>query len=152
VQAEIFVLWLDSGRPSVTGPCGPAAWYLEVGTGDDPLDVVTATIRRVIGEPVVVHSTSWRRDREAVVLSFIAVIDATLVGDMESLPLPRADLARGDATSGPATIVHDQVVEHGLRHHAWLVGDDPVIADRLAHGWPTVLHDYVPEPFRNLPA
>jgi hypothetical protein len=42
------------------------------------------------------------------------------------------------------------VVEHGLRHLAWLVQDDTVVADRLAGGWTQALQAYVPEPFRHL--
>lgn len=150
VQAEVFVLWLAEGGPSLTGPCGAAPWYIEVGAHEDPLAVVAATVRRVIGEPLVAHSTSWRRDREAVVLSFVAVIDPTLVADMPSTPLGRAELARGDATAAPATIASAQVIEHGLRHLAWLVKDDPRVAERLDAGWREALDGYVPEPFRHL--
>ena len=150
VQAEVFVLFLAESRLSLTGPCGAAPWYIEVGADEDPMAVVAATVRRVVGEPLVVHSTSWRRDREAVVLSFIAVIDAGLVGEMAFERVDRADLARGDATAAPATITTANVVEHGLRHLAWLIKDDPVVAERLDGGWHAVLAGYVPEPFRHL--
>jgi len=42
------------------------------------------------------------------------------------------------------------VVEHGLRHMAWLAKDDPVVAAELPPDWHRVLAGYVPEPFRNL--
>src|SRR2546430_6821626 len=83
VQAEVFVLWLDGSRPALTGPCGPQPWYLEAGADDDPLDVVSAALRRVLGDPTVVHSTSWRRDRGAVILSFIAVVDPAVTSALE---------------------------------------------------------------------
>jgi hypothetical protein len=150
VQAEVFVLWLDGSHPALTGPCGPEPWYLEVAADEDPVDVVSAAIRRVIGEPLVVHSTSWRRGRDAVVLSFVTVIEPAQVRQLASVPVGRSDLARGTATAAPASIAAGQVLEHGLRHLAWLVRDDPVVAARLANGWPLVLGDYVPEPFRNL--
>jgi hypothetical protein len=41
-------------------------------------------------------------------------------------------------------------VEHGLRHLAWLVHDDPVVAAELSPAWAAVLAGYVPEPFRTL--
>jgi len=151
VQAEVFVLWQSDGGPQLTGPCGAAPWYLEVGAEEDPMAVVAAAVRRAVGEPLVVHSTSWRRDRAAVVLSFIAVIDQTLVGGMPSQPLQRAELARGDAAAAPSAIATGQVVEHGLRHLAWLVEDDPVVAERLEGPWRAALAGYVPEPFRHLP-
>jgi hypothetical protein len=42
-----------------------------------------------------------------------------------------------------------QVVEHGLRHLAWLLQADDVIRDALP-AWPAALADYAPEPFRAL--
>ena len=41
-------------------------------------------------------------------------------------------------------------MEHGLRHLAWLVADDPVVAAELSGEWRRVLASYVPEPFRAL--
>ncbi len=150
VQAEVFVLWLDGDVPALTGPCGPQAWYLEVGSDEDPLDVVAAAVRRVLGEPVVVHSTSWRRSRGAVVLSFVTVIPAEQVVSMPSVPVVRSDLARNTATTAPQSVATGQVLEHGLRHLAWLVQDDPVVSERLGGPWRTRLATYVPEPFRHL--
>ncbi|HVQ23226.1 MAG TPA: hypothetical protein VMT36_08110 [Candidatus Saccharimonadia bacterium] len=150
VQAEVFVVWLADDHLELTGPCGAAPWLLELGATDHPVEVVTRIVREVIGEPLLVHSTSWRRDREAVVLSFVVVINDALVGSMASLPITRSELARGDATAAPREIATSQVVEHGLRHMAWLAQDDPVVAAELPIGWGTLLSEYVPEPFRNL--
>ncbi len=150
VQAEVFVVWLASDHLELTGPCGPAPWLLELGPTDHPVEVVTRIVRDVVGEPLLVHSTSWRRDRDAVILSFVVVIDQAVVGSMASLPITRCDLARGDATAAPREIATSQVVEHGLRHMAWLAKDDPVVAAALPDGWRELLGDYVPEPFRNL--
>jgi hypothetical protein len=150
VQAEVFVLAFTGGGPSLTGPCGAEPWYLEVGADEDPMAVVAAAARRVIGEPLVVHSSSWRRDRGVVVLSFVAVIEPDQAADMATTPVGRAALARGDATSAPTAIATGQVLEHGLRHLAWLVKDDPTVAERLTGDWRTVLAGYVPEPFRHL--
>jgi hypothetical protein len=150
VQAEVFVVWLAADHLELTGPCGPAPWLLELGATDHPVEVVTRIVRDVIGEPLLVHSTSWRRDRNAVILSFVVIIDATLVGSMASLPVARSELARGEATAAPREVASTQVVEHGLRHMAWLAQDDPAVAAELPMGWRTLLAEYVPEPFRNL--
>jgi hypothetical protein len=150
VQAEVFVVWLAGDHLELTGPCGPAPWLLELGPSDHPVDVVARTVRDVIGEPLLVHSTSWRRARDAVILSFVAVIDGALVGTMDSLPIARNDLARGSPTAAPREIATAQVVEHGLRHMAWLAADDPVVAAELPTRWRALLGEYVPEPFRNL--
>jgi len=42
------------------------------------------------------------------------------------------------------------VLEHGLRHLAWLAKEDPVVIATLNDDWKQVLADYRPEPFRNL--
>ena len=62
----------------------------------------------------------------------------------------RTDLARSEATVAPRDIATDQVVEHALRHLAWLAEDDPVVREELSAGWKAALATYVPEPFRNL--
>ena len=150
VQAEIFVVWLDGDRIALTGPDGPQPWLLQLGSTEHPVEVVDRIVRDIVGPPILVHSTSWRRDRDAVILSFVVVIDRALVGDMASLPIDRAELARSEATAAPREIATTAVVEHGLRHLAWLAKDDPVVAAELPAGWRPLLADYIPEPFRNL--
>lgn len=150
VQAEVFVVWRDGEGLALTGPCGPAAWYLEVGEDDHPVDVVTRIATEAIGPPLLVHSTSWRRDRISVILSFVVVIDPGQVGSMRSAPIGRTELARSEAVSAPADIAVAQVVEHGLRHLAWLAHDDAVVRSQLDEGWIELLSAYRPEPFRNL--
>ena len=150
VRAEVFVVWLNGSGLELTGPCGAAPWIIEIGPTEHPVEVVDRMVRDTVGPPRLVHSTSWRRDRDAVILSFVAVIDSELVNGMDSAPIGRADLARSQATAAPRDIAHEQVVEHGLRHLAWLAQDDPVVAAELPSGWPAVLVGYVPEPFRSL--
>jgi hypothetical protein len=150
VQAEVFVVWLDRDHLELTGPDGPAPWLIELGTTDHPVEVVDRLVRDVIGPPRLVHSTSWRRDRDAVILSFVVVIDESLARGLVSAPIGRTDLARSEATAAPRDIAYQQVVEHGIRHLAWLVADDPVVAGELSGEWQTVLAAYVPEPFRAL--
>lgn len=104
-------------------------------------------------EARVLHSTSWRHDGEHVVLTYLAVVDqpAALNDNLASETVGRIALARGAATAAPTSIQVEQVVEHALRHLAWLVDDDPVVAAALPE-WPPLLEAYVPEPFRQLPA
>jgi hypothetical protein len=123
---------------------------IELGEEDDPVDTVTKLVRLNVGEPTVVHSTSWRRSRDAVILSFVVVIDPSLAAGFDTAPVQRSDLARSEATSAPASIAATQVIEHGLRHLAWLVRDDEVVRRELSDGWPEALAGYVPEPFRHL--
>ena len=80
----------------------------------------------------------------------MVVIAPDLVGSMASVPIDRADLARSEATAAPRDIAVTAVIEHGLRHLAWLAEDDPVVAQTLPVAWRPILAAYVPEPFRAL--
>jgi hypothetical protein len=145
-----MVLALMAGELVLTGPCGAAPWYVEVAEGADPMGVVAAITRLNLGEPVVVHSTSWRHSRGGVVLTFVVVVDAAAVGTLATVPVERHDLARGAPTSAPRDVTTGPVVEHGLRHLAWLARDDAAVAHALPPGWLPTLDGYVPEPFRRL--
>jgi hypothetical protein len=149
VQAEVFVVWLNGDRPELTGPCGAGPWIIELETAEHPMETVARIVRDVIGQATLVHSTSWRRDREAVILSFVAVIGPEARGRMESAPIGRSDLARSRATAAPQRIAYQQVLEHGLRHLAWLAREDVVVAAELTPAWHAALSAYVPEPFRS---
>ncbi|MEP6638528.1 MAG: hypothetical protein ABJC39_04195 [Chloroflexota bacterium] len=150
VQAEVFVVWLHDGRIELTGPDGSAPWLLEIGHSEHPVEVVDRIVRDTVGAASVVHSTSWRRESGAIILSFVVVIDPACVGTMASVPVARTELARSQATVAPRAIADSQVLEHGLRHLAWLAQDDPAVVAELSPGWQLALAEYVPEPFRAL--
>src|SRR6266851_8026228 len=61
VQAEVFVVRMRGGTLELTGPCGPDAWYIESHDEDDPMDLVKRLSTNLMGPPLLVHSTSWRR-------------------------------------------------------------------------------------------
>ena len=93
IQAEVFVVWLDGDRLQLTGPDGPQAWLLQLGPTEHPVEVVDRIVRDVVGPPMLVHSTSWRRDRDAVILSFVVVIPPELVRSMASVPIASCAIA-----------------------------------------------------------
>jgi hypothetical protein len=150
VKAEVFLVWLTDGSIRLGGPDGPSAWELEIGAGEHPVEAVDRTVRHVVGEPLLVHSTSWRRDHDAVILTFLVVVDAALVAGEPSVGVGREDLARSSARAAPAAIATSQVLEHALRHLAWLAEDDEVVRRELSDEWRAALAGYVPEPFRSL--
>jgi hypothetical protein len=144
------VLRLKAGQPELAGPCGPDPWFIEVAEEDDPMEVVARFSRNLMGPPLLVHSTSWRRARGAVVLSFVVINSEGQAPELVGLPIARADLARSETTAAPAAIASPQVLEHGLRHLAWLAKEDPTVRSTLNDEWHRVLAGYVPEPFRHL--
>lgn len=105
---------------------------------------------RVLGDVQLLHSTSWRWDKSAVVLSFVVVIPPETIGVMPTEPVERVRLARSTATEAPDDIGWLQVLEHGLRHLAWLVAEDDVVQATLTPEWKVSLAEYVPAPFQQL--
>lgn len=150
VLAEVFTVALDGRGIVLTGPCGAAPWYIEVHDGEEPLEVVRRTIEGELKGVLLLHSTSWHWERNAVTLSFVVVMAAEGIGSMDAIPVARTNLARGSSTEAPSTIQSQQILEHGLRHLAWLAKEDEVVRTTLSKAWHHVLKGYVPEPFRQL--
>jgi hypothetical protein len=84
------------------------------------------------------------------VLSFVVVNADDQASHLAGIPISRVELARSEATSAARTIAAAQVLEHGLRHLAWLAKEDPVVIAALNDDWKRALSDYRPEPFRNI--
>ncbi len=141
---------LRRDRLELTGPCGPDAWYIESHPDDDPMEVVKRLSTNLMGPPLLVHSTSWRRGAGGVILSFLVVVGEDQASELASVPIGRADLARNTATDSATGIATSQVVEHALRHVAWLAQDDTAVQAALSPAWLALLAGYVPEPFRHL--
>jgi hypothetical protein len=112
--------------------------------------IVRDALARLGLQARVVHSTSWRHQNGEVVLTYLAVVAG--VPDQfvdRAVAVRRTGLARGDTTAPPSSIAVGQVLEHALRHLAWLAKDDGAIAHELPD-WSAALAGYVPEPFRQL--
>lgn len=119
--------------------------------GAKPEEVAASALRLLGLEARVLHSTSWRHAGNEVVLTYLAVVPSgsALPQSWHAMPVIHTQLARGDVTAPPPVIAVAQVLEHALRHLAWLVAEDEVIA-RALPAWRNVLTSYVPEPFRAL--
>jgi hypothetical protein len=141
---------MRAGVPELAAPCGPEPWYVEVGADEDPVELVRRLSTNLMGEPLLVHSTSWRRARGSVILSFVVVNREGQASELPGIGVERAELARAGSTSAPAAIAYQQVLEHGLRHLAWLAHEDEVVRSVLTEDWRRAVAGYVPEPFRHL--
>ncbi|MGQ0848137.1 MAG: hypothetical protein ACT4OP_03320 [Actinomycetota bacterium] len=148
VRGEVFVVALDGDRLVLTGPEGPRPWEIELHGLHHPMDELRAVMTRVIPGLKVLHSTSWRWESSAVVLTFIGVVD--LEPNLELLPIVPTELARGESDSAPERIDSDQVLYHALRHLAWLVREDEVVRSALDAGWQQALATYVPATFEQI--
>jgi hypothetical protein len=115
-----------------------------------PNDAAAAAARGLGLDPCFVHSTSWRIQAGTVVITY-AVCVAT-PGDLPGLSIRRVEdaaPATGTAFDPPATIEHDHIVAHALRHLAWLTDHDPAAGMALA-AWRPHLAAYRPAPFAQL--
>lgn len=148
VTAEVFTLVREGGDLVLTGPCGPAPWLIETGRSEHPLDTVRRIVTGAVEDVMLLHSTSWRHERDSVMLTFVVV--AADRGDMTGSRVSRVDLARSRATEAPVSIAHSQVLEHAIRHLAWLASTDDVVRSTLDPDWHAILGAYIPEPFRQL--
>jgi len=146
---EAIVLYLDADGIQHLSPHGRetvrAPWEPDL----DPTESIVDAIAELGLAPIMVHSTSWRVVRRQLVLTFLVVIECPdhLPDTHEVELVTRAELARGGATAPPAAVHLSQVVEHGLRHLAWLVTEDDTIREALLD-WSRPLTPYRPEPFR----
>ena len=150
VRAEVLVVAHDGEQAVLTGPDGPQPWHIDTGGSGHPLDLVRQMALKQIENVDLVHSTSWRWDRQAVILTFLVVIKPEALGTMRHIPVPRAALARSTAHEAPSEIAFSQVLEHALRHLAWLSNEDEAVKEALSDAWKNELAGYVPAPFQQL--
>jgi hypothetical protein len=115
----------------------------------DPHETIVDAVAELGLTPIMVHSTSWRVVQQLVMLTFLVAVESSgeVPDGYEVELVTRTELARGRATGPPPHVHLSQVVEHGLRHLAWLVGEDETIHAALAE-WARALSAYEPEPFR----
>lgn len=146
---EILPVTLRDGQIFFLCPDCADSFIVGWPAGARPEEVAARALEQLGMEPIVLHSTSWRHAGEEVVLTYLAVVSPSggSPPSWEISLVTHAELARGDATAPPPAIGVLQVLEHALRHLAWLVRDDQAIASALPD-WPEILTDYLPEPFR----
>lgn len=81
----------------------------------------------------VLHSTSWRYEPDGrIVLTYTVCPDPSPW--LPAIEVPVLELARGEApaTPSPDRIATANVVAHAVRHLAFLMAEDPVVARALS--------------------
>ena len=149
---EILPVGLQDGKLFWLKPVHAESLRVGLPHAAQPGDVVLSVLDWYPLRPWVVHSTSWRYEEGRVILTYIVVIEPPRQlpsGSLDAIPVYRAEIARGEALSPPEAIGVTHILEHALRHLAWLVHTDRAIAGALA-SWGDVLDAYQPEPFQAL--
>ncbi|MGH8957234.1 MAG: hypothetical protein ACRDVK_01030 [Acidimicrobiia bacterium] len=149
VRGEVFVVFEEGEEIFLTGPEGPRPWLIETHGRENPMEEIRRTARGLLVDLFLLHSTSWRWEGSAVILTFIAAV-AKGGGESRRLSADIGDLARGSATEAPAEIDTDQVLNHALRHLAWLAREDEAVGAALSPGWRQALSKYVPATFQQI--
>lgn len=147
---EILPVLVDDGGVCYLSPRSRDSWRVPCGRGHAVKQVVRRRLASAGVRATVVHSTSWREERHAIVLTHLAVVDPRNDGDLrgfERRPVERRDPVRGTATAPPRVIDVEDVVEHALRHLAWLSVEDATVAAALGARWRESLRGYEPAPF-----
>jgi len=143
------VLWADRRGIRRLRPRDAEAIRVSPDGRRHPTHAVGDVVRDLGFVPRFIHSTSWRYEGAGIVLTYVAVVDPprALPGGMVETSVRTAELARARALDPPPLITTDQVVEHTLRHLAWLVREDPEARAAL-HDWDPFLVGRTSEPFR----
>ncbi|MEX0991193.1 MAG: hypothetical protein WD004_02855 [Actinomycetota bacterium] len=146
---EVLLLCLRDGEVKLLRPIHGEAVRLGWRPDYDANQIVLAAARRYGLEPILAHSTSWRFESGAVVLTYIAAVrqPAQLSEYLTEVAVVRSDLARGSAFEPPPSIDTPQVIEHACRHLAWLIKDDRAVGEAIPE-WADYLSTFAPEPFR----
>jgi hypothetical protein len=146
---EAVVLYLDDDGIRHLSPHGRQTLRAPWDPNLDPHEAIVDAVAEVGLTPIMVHSTSWRVVRQLILLTFIVAVEPPnhVPGAHEVELVARAELARGRAIGPPPRVQLSQIVEHGLRHLAWLMREDEAIHHALAD-WSRALIEYEPEPFR----
>ncbi|HYW90382.1 MAG TPA: hypothetical protein VFB50_21605 [Chloroflexota bacterium] len=128
------------------------SWRVDSRPDISPHDLVLDALCVFGVGPFVAHSTSWRFESSLILtyLILLPTLHAAPPAGFEVHRVQRESLARGDLAAPPPSIAVDQVLEHALRHLAWLAGDDPAIRALLGPSWIEALSMYRPEPFRSI--
>lgn len=129
VSVETLMLRVDARR----------RWsYRSALTSPRPGESPDAAARRLAGvaagdSGTVVHSTSWRYEPDGrVVLTYAICPDPEPW--LPAVEVPVLEIARGRAPAAPSPdrVALANVVAHAVRHLAFLMAEDPVVARVLA--------------------
>jgi hypothetical protein len=148
VDVEVFGLAADEAAPWLVSGERPWRTRSPIPADSDPHSEVELLLTRhgvKLGEVRLLHSTSWRADVPRLVLTYVAILDA---GPAVRARWPQAEPITRDvveqvwgippthaATQPPEEIAIDSVLEHVLRHTAYLLETDATAAAALDETW-----------------
>jgi hypothetical protein len=145
VSADINGLWLLSGSDAWRSGPVPA--------DTDPHAAVEQLLARggALDDARVIHSTSWRAEDDAVIVTYVAALACPDVHDHWpgskpiSLDLPgAAGPPLEHPAAGPPMPDYAHVLLHAVRHMAFLADTDGAAREALTPEWVTHLAAFTP--------
>lgn len=145
VSADSVGIWLISGTD---------AWRSgQLGADTDPHAAVEQLLTEhgALADARVLHSTSWRAEDDAVIVTYIVALACPHVHDHwpDSKPVsPALPAAVGPPithpAAGPPTPRYVDVLMHALRHMTFLIGTDATVKAALTPEWLGHLEHFAP--------
>ena len=151
VFVEVFPVFLSGGEPFVLVPDGEESWQFPMLNSGPAHDLVRNMLVSGSLKPEIIHSTSWRQDRQKLIITYLVVIrdPGKTPEGFETFPVVQSGIVRGGATSPPRNIPTQAVINHAFQHLAWLLQTDPVVHETLVEEWKEVLQPFQPQPARS---
>jgi hypothetical protein len=147
VAADELGLWLVSGEEG-PWPSSPIPRHSE----PHAMAVLELGRHGVLPEVVLLHSTSWRAEGNAVVLTYLAVLrlpSLVRLASPDARPISplTAEVVGGAPTHGPTDPPAPRywdVLLHGIRHLKYLLETDATVALSLREPWREHLEGFQP--------
>ena len=122
VSLEVFVVAPAEGSETIRY----VRRLTQLSNGSADPDAVARDLIGEIGKPAILHSTSWRWEKDGtIVLTYLAYCEDAVLRGVEPARLPWDRLAPPAATDPqhprPAEIREVDVISHGLRHLSFLI-------------------------------
>ena len=151
---EILPVVLKKGQVYLWTPESGSSWRISYVAQAHPHQTVSNAAGDANLEPILIHSTSWRHQKDGLILTYLVVLKSSAEAPegFGSIAFKSGAILRGGATLPPDQIGISAVLNHALEHLSWLLREDPAVQNVLNAQWRKVLDPYIPKPFLSEPA
>ena len=148
VLLEVFPVFLSGNGPVVLIPSDKGSWTFPFLRSGHAHTLVQNRLASITLKPEVIHSTSWRQDRENLLITYLAVVQnpGEIPEEFHAVPVRQSGIVRGGAASPPPDIPTEAVINHAFQHLAWLYQTDASVREALMVSWKKELQPFQPKP------
>ena len=148
VLLEVFPVFLSGKGPVVLIPSDKGSWTFPLLRSGHAHILVQNKLASITLKPEVIHSTSWRQDKENLLLTYLAIVQnpGEIPEGFNAVPVRQSGIVRGGAASPPPDIPTEAVINHAFQHLAWLYQTDASVREALMGSWKKELQPFQPKP------